>query len=112
MLDSLIIKDGPPNSTNPGSAVGVIKPFDAMSVMIGGLMKSPRQLEILALAPPSIRMSKESESKRARWATACPGLAQYAWERATPMVTAENTIAVAWLCGLAIWRRRGKVVVE
>jgi hypothetical protein len=52
-----------------------------------------------------------SQSKKARWATACPGLAQHAWARATPMVTAENTIAVAWLRGLALWRR-GKVVVE
>jgi hypothetical protein len=74
-------------------------------------MNSPRQLEILAVAPPLTRMSKESESKRAGWATACPGLAQYARVRATRMVTAENTIAVAWLRGLALWRR-GKVVVE
>jgi hypothetical protein len=29
MLDSLIIEDGPPDSTNPGSAVGAIEPFDA-----------------------------------------------------------------------------------
>jgi hypothetical protein len=41
-------------------------------------MKSPRQLEILAVAPPSTRMSKESESNRAQCATAGPGLSQYA----------------------------------
>jgi hypothetical protein len=29
MLDSLIVKDGPPNSTNPGSAVGAIETFDS-----------------------------------------------------------------------------------
>jgi hypothetical protein len=29
MLDSLIVEDGPPNSTNPGSTVGAIKAFDA-----------------------------------------------------------------------------------
>jgi hypothetical protein len=29
MLDSLIVQDGPPNSTNPGSAVGAIETFDA-----------------------------------------------------------------------------------
>ncbi len=29
MPDSLIVEDGPPNSTNPGSAVGAIKSFDA-----------------------------------------------------------------------------------
>jgi hypothetical protein len=29
MLDSLIVQDGPPDSTNPGSAVGAIEPFDA-----------------------------------------------------------------------------------
>ncbi len=29
MPDSLIVEDGPPNSTNPGSAVGAIKAFDA-----------------------------------------------------------------------------------
>jgi hypothetical protein len=29
MLDSLIVQNGPPDSTNPGSAVGAIEPFDA-----------------------------------------------------------------------------------
>jgi hypothetical protein len=29
MLDSLIIQDRPPDSTNPGSAVGAIDTFDA-----------------------------------------------------------------------------------
>jgi hypothetical protein len=29
MPDSLIVKDRPPNSTNPGSAVGDIEAFDA-----------------------------------------------------------------------------------
>jgi hypothetical protein len=29
MLDSLIVKDRPPNSTNLGSAVGAIETFDA-----------------------------------------------------------------------------------
>jgi hypothetical protein len=29
MPDPLIIEDGPPDSTNPGSAVGAIEPFDA-----------------------------------------------------------------------------------
>jgi hypothetical protein len=29
MADSLIFKDRPPNSTNPGSAVGAIEAFDA-----------------------------------------------------------------------------------
>jgi hypothetical protein len=29
MPDSLIVKDRPPNSTNPGSAVGAIETFDA-----------------------------------------------------------------------------------
>jgi hypothetical protein len=28
MPDSLIVKDRPPNSTNPGSAVGAIEAFD------------------------------------------------------------------------------------
>jgi hypothetical protein len=41
-------------------------------------MKSARQFEILAVAPLSTRMSKESESNRARCATARPGLSQYA----------------------------------
>jgi hypothetical protein len=39
-------------------------------------MKSARQFEILTVAPPSIRMSKESESNRERCATEGPGLAQ------------------------------------
>jgi hypothetical protein len=39
-------------------------------------MKSARQFEILAVAPPSTRMSKESESNRAQCATEGPGLAQ------------------------------------
>jgi hypothetical protein len=29
MLGSFIVQDRPPDSTNPGSAVGAIKPFDA-----------------------------------------------------------------------------------
>jgi hypothetical protein len=29
MLDSLIVEDGPPDSTNSGSAVGAIEAFDA-----------------------------------------------------------------------------------
>jgi hypothetical protein len=29
MLDSLLVQDRPPNSTNPGSAVVAIEPFDA-----------------------------------------------------------------------------------
>ena len=29
MPDSVIVKDRPPNSTKPGSAVGAIEPFDA-----------------------------------------------------------------------------------
>jgi hypothetical protein len=29
MSDSLIVKDRPPNSTNPGRAVGAIEAFDA-----------------------------------------------------------------------------------
>jgi hypothetical protein len=45
MLDSLIIQDRPPDSTNPDSAVGAIETFDA------GWMKSARQLGILAVAP-------------------------------------------------------------
>jgi hypothetical protein len=38
-------------------------------------MKSARQLDILAVAPPST-MSKESESNRVRCATEGPGLAR------------------------------------
>jgi hypothetical protein len=74
MLDSLIVQDRPPDRTNPGSAVGAIGTFDA----VGGWMKSSRQLKILAVAPPSTRMSKEFESNRARCATAGPGFSQYA----------------------------------
>jgi hypothetical protein len=66
-------------------------------------MKSSRQFEILAVAPPSTRMSKESESNRAQCATEGPGLSQYARARATPIVTAEKTIAEAWLQGLALY---------
>jgi hypothetical protein len=39
-------------------------------------MKWARQLDILAVAPPSTRMSKESESNRAQCAMEGPGLAQ------------------------------------
>jgi hypothetical protein len=73
MLDSLIIQDGPPDSTNPGSAVGAIEAFDAD-------VGSGRRLDEVGKAvgaPPSTRISKESESNRARCATAGPGLAQY-----------------------------------
>jgi hypothetical protein len=76
MPDSLNVEDMPPNSTNPGSAVVPLKPLMRMLVVVGGLMKSARQFEILAVAPPSTRMSKESESNRARCATEGPGLAQ------------------------------------
>jgi hypothetical protein len=75
-------------------------------------MKSSMQLEILAVAPPSTRMSKESESNRGRCAIAGPGLSQYARAQATPIVTAKKTIAVAWLWDLALWCLGKAVEVE
>jgi hypothetical protein len=78
MLDSLIVQDHRlPDSTNTGSAIGAIETFEANVGSGRGWMKSSRQLEILlAVAPPSTRMSKASESNRARCATAGPGLSQ------------------------------------
>jgi hypothetical protein len=76
MSDSLIVKDRPPNSTNPGSAVGAIETFDPNVGSGRRLDEVGKAVGDTSCSPPSTRMSKESESNRARCATEGPGLAQ------------------------------------
>jgi hypothetical protein len=78
MLDSLIVQDRPPNSTNPGSAVGAIETFDANVGSGRRLDEVVKAVGDTSCSPPSTTMAKESESNRARCATAGPGLSQYA----------------------------------
>ena len=64
-----------------------LKPFTRTEEAIGGLMKSDRELEMHEVAPPSTRMSKESESKIAR-ADSLEEVA--AWARTIPAVIADR----------------------
>jgi hypothetical protein len=60
MLDSLIVQDGPQDSTNPGSAVGAIETFDAN---VGSGRRLDEVVKAVGDTSCSSPLSKESESK-------------------------------------------------
>ena len=83
--------------------VAPLKPFTRTGEAFRGRMKSVKLLEMHEVAPPSTRMSKESESKMARVLLASE-TAEFA--RATPTVIADIASMVgAEMARAFVWWR-------